>query len=73
MYSSDCRQQRYEILTGGGAVNTVTVVHLYPLHSYILSIGALALAIIRPGGLLLQEKEEKQALMESEAGLSFSE
>ena len=61
------------ILTGGGAVNTVTVVHMYTLHSYILSIGALILAVIHLGGLLLQEKEEKQTLIESDINLSFSE
>lgn len=61
------------ILTGGGAVNTVTVVHLYTLHSYVLSIGALILAIIHLGGLLVQEKEEKQMLREAQANLSFSE
>ena len=61
------------LLTGGGTVNTVTVVHLYTLHSYILSIGALILAIIHLGGLLIQEKEEKQALVEVEANLSISE
>jgi cytochrome b6 len=60
------------ILTGGGAVNTVTVAHLYTLHSYVLSIGALILAVIHLGGVLLQEKEEKQTLLESE-NLSFSE
>jgi len=60
------------IITGGGAINTVTVAHLYTLHSYILSIGALILAVIHLGGVLLQEKEEKQTLMESE-NLSFSE
>jgi len=26
------------ILTGGGAINTLTVAHLYTLHSYVLSI-----------------------------------
>ena len=65
--------QLREILTGGGAINTVTVAHFYTLHSYILSIGALILAIIHLGALLLQEKEEKQALMESEVELSLSE
>lgn len=60
------------IITGGGAINTVTVAHLYTLHSYILSIGALILAVIHLGGVLLQEKEQKQTLMESE-NLSFSE
>lgn len=61
------------ILTGGGAVNTVTVAHLYTLHSYVLSIGALILAIIHLGGLLVQEKEEKQVLGEAQANLSLSE
>jgi cytochrome b6 len=49
-----------EIITGGGAINTLTVQHLYTLHSYVLSIGAVTLAIIHLGGLLLQEQEEKQ-------------
>ncbi|MBD1832982.1 cytochrome bc complex cytochrome b subunit [Cyanobacteria bacterium FACHB-472] len=62
-----------QILTGGGAINTVTVAHLYTLHSYVLSIGALILAIIHLAGLLLNEKEEKQTLMESNAQLSLPE
>lgn len=53
------------ILTGGGAVNTVTVAHLYTLHSYILSIGALVLAIIHLVGLLFQEQEDKKMFLES--------
>lgn len=59
--------QLREIITGGGAVNTLTVAHLYTLHSYVLSNAALILAIIHLGGLLLQEKEEKQTGMESDA------
>lgn len=54
-----------DILTGGGAINTLTVAHFYTLHSYVLSIGSLILAIIHLAGLLLQEKEEKQTLLES--------
>ncbi|MGC1393816.1 MAG: cytochrome b N-terminal domain-containing protein [Coleofasciculaceae cyanobacterium] len=65
--------QLRDILTGGGAINTVTVAHFYTLHSYILSIGALILAIIHLAGVLLQEKEEKQTLKETEAAVSFSE
>lgn len=57
--------QLREIITGGGAINTLTVHHLYTLHSYVLSIGALILAIIHLGGLLLQEREQKQIVMES--------
>jgi cytochrome b6 len=51
------------IITGGGAVNTMTVQHLYTLHSYVLSIGAVILAIIHLGGILLQEREECDSLV----------
>lgn len=54
-----------DIITGGGAVNTMTVQHLYTLHSYVLSIGAVTLAIMHLCGLLLQEKEDKQSYLES--------
>lgn len=53
-----------EIITGG-AINTLTVQHLYTLHSYILSIGAITLGIIHLAGLLLQEQEEKQMGIDS--------
>lgn len=46
-----------DILTGGGAVNTTTVEHLYTIHSYILSIGAIVLAAIHLWSLVQQEKE----------------
>lgn len=49
-----------EMLTGGGAIGTVTVQHLYALHSYVLSIGAIILAIIHLVGLVVQEREQKQ-------------
>ena len=65
--------QLRDILTGGGAINTVTVAHLYTLHSYILSVGALILAIVHLVGVVLQEKTEKQLLKESAEALSFSE
>ena len=56
-----------DIITGGGAVNTMTVEHLYTLHSYVLSIGAVILAIIHLGGVLLQEREDKQSQIELNA------
>jgi cytochrome b6 len=57
-----------DILTGGGAVNTTTVAHLYTIHSYLLSVGAIALAIIHLSGLLQQEKEMKNnAVVEAAA------
>lgn len=59
--------QLRDIITGGGAVNTLTVQHLYTLHSYVLSIGAVILAIIHLSGLLLQEKEDKRIYREANA------
>ena len=46
-----------DILTGGNAVNTTTVEHLYTIHSYLLSIGAVTLAIIHLLAILRQEKQ----------------
>lgn len=59
-----------DTIVGGGAINTTTVMHLYTFHSYVLSMGAMVLAVIHLGGLLLQEKEEKQALLESDTNFS---
>ena len=44
-----------DIITGGGAVNTTTVEHLYTIHSYIISSSAIILAIIQLWSLLRQE------------------
>ena len=44
------------ILTGGEAISTETVVHLYTLHSYVLSIVAIGLAIFHLAGLSVQEQ-----------------
>ena len=52
-----------DILTGGGSVNTTTVEHLYTIHSYLLSTGAVILAIIHLWGLLRQEKERNMGLV----------
>lgn len=46
------------VLTGGGAVNTTTVQHLYTLHSYILAIAAVLLAIVHLVSLLYASKPQ---------------
>jgi quinol-cytochrome oxidoreductase complex cytochrome b subunit len=61
------------ILTGGGAISTLTVEHLYTLHSYLLSIAALTLAIVHLVSLLQQEKEMKQEVLEASQGVSVVE
>ena len=45
------------LLTGGGGINTTTIVHFYTLHSYVLSIGAIALSIIHLTALVIRERE----------------
>ncbi|MHC5596538.1 MAG: cytochrome b N-terminal domain-containing protein [Nostoc sp.] len=49
--------QLRDILTGGGAINTVTVEHLYTIHSYLISVATLILAIVHLSALLWQESE----------------
>jgi cytochrome b6 len=46
-----------EILVGGDTISTVTVTHLYTLHSYVLAIAAVVLAVIHLASLLFQERE----------------
>lgn len=51
-----------EIITGGAGINTTTVIHLYAIHSYLLSLSAIALAVVHLGSLVLQEREQKQMI-----------
>lgn len=51
--------QLRDILTGGGAINSETVEHLYTLHSYIASVGAVILAVIHLASLVQQEREQQ--------------
>lgn len=46
-----------DILTGGGAISTVTIQHLYTIHSYIVSVAAIILALVHLIGVLWQEKQ----------------
>ncbi|MGV0025774.1 cytochrome b N-terminal domain-containing protein [Phormidesmis priestleyi] len=45
-----------DIITGG-AVGTLSVEHLYTIHSYLVSIAAVTLAVIHLVSLVFQEKE----------------
>ncbi len=59
------------ILTGGGAVSTITVEHLYAIHSYIISVAVIIFAIVHFSALLWQEQQmyaEALALQRSESG-----
>ncbi|MBD2628466.1 cytochrome b N-terminal domain-containing protein [Trichormus variabilis] len=53
-------RQLRDILVGGGAINTLTVQHLYSLHTYVIGTAALILAIVNLSALLWQEWEMSQ-------------
>jgi quinol-cytochrome oxidoreductase complex cytochrome b subunit len=52
--------QLRDILTGGGAISTVTIQHLYTIHSYLISVAAIILAVVHLSALLWQEKQMHQ-------------
>ncbi len=53
-----------DVLTGGGGINTTTVVHFDTIHSYVLSAIALALSVIHLVALMVQEQEQKGLLLQ---------
>jgi cytochrome b6 len=57
--------QLREILTGG-SLGSVTVAHMYTIHSYVLSVGAVVLSIVHLAGLVWQEREIGQAAIAAE-------
>jgi len=46
-----------DILTGGGAISSLTVLHLYTLHNYFVSVAAIIFAVVHLSALLWQERE----------------
>jgi len=50
-------------LTGGGGINGTTIVHFYTIHSYVLSVAAIALSVIHLVALIIQEQEQKSSLL----------
>ncbi len=59
--------QLRDILTGGAGVSSVTIQHLYTIHSYIISVAALIFAVVHLVGVLWQDKET-HAQIPSEVG-----
>ncbi len=55
------------VLAGGEAISSQTVVHLYTLHGYVLSIVAIGLSIFHLIGLSVQQREIDTALLERSA------
>ena len=48
-----------EVLSGGAAISSVTLQHMYALHSYLLAIAALLLSIIHLTAMICQEQTWK--------------
>ncbi|MDY6938507.1 MAG: cytochrome b N-terminal domain-containing protein [Cyanobacteriota bacterium] len=48
-----------EVLAGGSGISTITIQHMYALHSYILAIGAILLSIVHLVSLVFQEQHWK--------------
>jgi quinol-cytochrome oxidoreductase complex cytochrome b subunit len=48
-----------EILTGGAGISSLTLQHMYTLHSYVLAIAAILLSVTHLTGLIFQEQTWK--------------
>lgn len=46
-----------DIITGGGAISSLTVLHLYTLHNYLITIAAVLFALVHLAALLWQERQ----------------
>lgn len=53
-------QSLRDFLTGGEAIGTVALQHLFTLHSYVLAIAAVVLSVVHLVGLLFQERQDRQ-------------
>ncbi len=62
--------QLRDILTGGGGVASVTIQHLYTIHSYLISTAALGFAITHLVSVLWQDKEMQVEIPKPEVGES---
>jgi cytochrome b6 len=65
--------QLRNILTGGGAISTITVEHLYAIHSYIVSGAVIILALVHFLALLWQEQEMYAEELTQPPGASLAE
>ncbi len=57
-----------EILTGANGISSMTVQHLYTLHSYLLAVGGVAIAIVHLAALVYQEQERRQVQEKFDGG-----
>ena len=58
------------ILTGGSGINTTTILHFYTLHSYILPVAAIALAVVHLIASIAQEKQKEGLLWQLQKAIA---
>jgi cytochrome b6 len=64
--------QLRDISTGGGAINTLTLQHLYAIHSYVIASMTLIFVMVNLLALLWQEQEMYQASTQLSITRDFS-
>lgn len=52
-------EQLRDVLVGGAGISSLTVQHMYALHSYILSVGAVVLSILHLTALIYQQRQRQ--------------
>ncbi|WP_138498149.1 cytochrome b N-terminal domain-containing protein [Nostoc sp. PA-18-2419] len=50
--------QLRDILTGGGAISTVTIEHLYTIHTYLIAMTTVILSVVHLSALVWQEWQQ---------------
>ncbi|MCM1982065.1 cytochrome b N-terminal domain-containing protein [Lyngbya confervoides] len=53
-----------QVLLGGGGMDTRALVHFYAIHSYILSLVAIGLALTHLIALVVHEQQERDAVLQ---------
>ncbi|MEM9091027.1 MAG: cytochrome b N-terminal domain-containing protein, partial [Cyanobacteria bacterium P01_F01_bin.53] len=48
-----------DVLSGGGGISSLTLQHMYTLHSYMLAIAAVVLSLVHLSALVMQEQRWK--------------
>ncbi len=46
-----------DIITGGGAISSLTVLHLYTIHNYLITVAAVIFAVVHLAAVLWQERQ----------------
>ncbi len=61
------------IFLGGDSISSITLTHMYTIHSYLLSVAALTLSVIHLAALVYQERQNLRQLAVVESAASEPE